>query len=49
VEKASPTYRILCLACGQKRLEEKGSPDDKLMMPSAEQWREILKGIAEQN
>jgi hypothetical protein len=49
VERAGPTYKLLCLPCGVKRLEEHPSPDDKLMMPSPEQLRELLKEWSELN
>ena len=49
VERASPDYKVLCIHCGAKRLRENPSPDDKLMPPSAEQIREIIKGLADLN
>ena len=32
--------------CGEARLRDNPSPDDKLMMPSVEQIREIVKSLA---
>jgi hypothetical protein len=49
VEREGKEYKILCLACGEKRLRENPSADDKLMMPSVEQLREIVKGLTELN
>lgn len=49
VERENPNYKILCLVCGEKRLRENPSEDDKLMMPSKEQWREIFKELADLN
>ncbi len=49
VEKESKDFKILCLPCGERRLRENPSPDDKLMLPSAQQMREILKGLTEMN
>jgi hypothetical protein len=49
VEKTGQAYRLLCIPCGEKRLRDSPSPDDKLMLPSKEQLREILKGLAELN
>ena len=49
VEREEKDYKILCLYCGEKRLRENPSPDDKLMMPSVEQLREIMKRLAESN
>jgi hypothetical protein len=49
VEREAQDYKILCLVCGEKRLRENPSPDDQLMMPSAEQLREIVKSLTELN
>lgn len=49
VEKAGPEYTILCIPCGERRMRNNPANDDKLMMPSVEQWREILKGLSELN
>jgi hypothetical protein len=49
VEREAKEYKVLCLVCGEKRLRENPSPDDKLMMPSVEQLREIAKGLSERN
>ena len=49
VEKESKEFKILCLVCGERRLREHPSPDDKVMLPSAQQMREILKGLMEMN
>jgi hypothetical protein len=49
IEKAGKPYYLVCIACGEKRMRENPSADDKLMLPSAEQWREILKGLSELN
>ena len=49
VEREANDYKILCLICGEKRLRENPSPDDKLMMPSPEQLREIVRGLSELN
>lgn len=48
-QESNQPYKFLCIACGQKRLLENPSKDDKLMMPSPEQLREIFKGLLEQN
>jgi hypothetical protein len=49
VERDGKEYKILCLVCGEQRFRENPSPDDKLMMPSLEQLREIAKGLSERN
>jgi hypothetical protein len=49
VEREGKEYKILCLVCGEARLRENPSPDDKLMMPSVEQLREIVKSLSELN
>ncbi len=53
VERASresgQPYKLLCLPCGEQRLRENPSKDDKLMPPSPEQLREIVKGLIEQD
>ena len=53
VERASresgQPYKFLCLLCGERRLHENPSKDDKLMPPSPEQLREIVKGLIEQD
>ena len=49
VEREGKEYKILCLVCGEKRFRENPSADDKLMMPSLEQLREIAKGLSELN
>jgi hypothetical protein len=49
VEKTGQEFRLLCIPCGEQRMRDNPSEDDKLMLPSPEQWREILKGIAELN
>src|SRR5260370_20919147 len=49
VEREAKEYKILCLVGGEKRFRENPSPGDKLMMPSVEQLREILKGLSEMN
>jgi hypothetical protein len=47
VERESKDYKVLCIPCGQQRLRDNPSPDDKLMPPSPEQWGEIFKGLLE--
>jgi hypothetical protein len=49
VEREAKEYKILCLICGEKRLRENSSPDDKLMVPLPEELREIVKGLTELN
>jgi hypothetical protein len=49
VERETRDYKILCLVCGEQRLRENPSPEDQLMMPSAEQLREIVKSLTELN
>jgi hypothetical protein len=49
VERESQTYKILCLQCGEKRLRDHPSSDDKLMPLSKEQVRELFKGLTDLN
>lgn len=53
VERASKEsgqpFKLLCLVCGEKRIRENPDHDEKLMPPSIEQLREIVKGLSEMN
>jgi DNA-directed RNA polymerase subunit RPC12/RpoP len=49
LEKAGPEYKILCIACGDRRIKENPKKDDKLMAPSLEQLKELLKHFGERN
>src|SRR5437899_3197012 len=52
VEKTGQEYKLLCIPCGEQRLQDNPSPDEKLMLPSEDQLRELresLKRMAELN
>lgn len=48
-QESGQPYKLLCMACGAKRLRENPGKDEKLMPPSPEQLGEIFKGLIEQN